>query len=97
MDTTSGIESRARELLDGRVAAVTELEQTVRRLEEAQRAVQTAEKNVKDAWGQASSAGWTVTELKQLGFTPPTAKSGRPRAAARRQSASGKRATDQAE
>lgn len=74
METNSGIESKARELLEGRIASVTNLSATIEHLDQVRATIAAAEKSAAAAWSTATEAGWTEAELRQLGFTRPAAK-----------------------
>lgn len=88
MDIDSGIESKARELLEGRVATVTDLSRSLAHLDEVRAQVANAEKAATTAWSTATDAGWTENELRHLGFTRPSGKrAGRTTSSRRRQPA----------
>ncbi|GAB2864454.1 hypothetical protein [Nocardioides pacificus] len=74
MDTDSGIEDKARQLLEGRMESVRALTASTANLDQARAAVEAAEKTMADAWTGATKAGWRDSELRQLGFTSPNAK-----------------------
>lgn len=61
---SEAIETKARSLLDKRVAAV-------RAVVAAQQLVVDAEAEHRDAWRAATRAGWTDAELKDVGLTKP--------------------------
>lgn len=67
-DTT---EKTARQLLDTRITAVRELAARRADLTHARDNVTTAERADTAAWAAAEKAGWTETELRQVGFTAP--------------------------
>lgn len=72
--------AKAREILDARVEHVRHLTDSARSLEKAREAFESATKEYSQAWSEAEKAGWTVSELRQLGLTEPgKRRPGRPR------------------
>jgi len=70
----------ARQLLDTRITAVRELAARRADLTHARDNVTTAERADTAAWANAEKAGWTETELRQVGFPAPGRRPpGRPR------------------
>lgn len=77
-------ERAARELLDGRIAAVRELATTRQREIDQQAALEDAQRAHAAAYQAALRAGWTTDELRRLDFPAPSRKApGRPRRARR--------------
>ncbi len=73
-------EKTARQLLDTRITAVRELAARRADLTHARDNVTAAERADTTAWANAEKAGWTETDLRQVGFTAPTRRApGRPR------------------
>jgi len=73
-------EKTARQLLDTRITAVRELAARRADLTHARDNVTTAERADTAAWANAEKAGWTETELRQVGFPAPGRRPpGRPR------------------
>lgn len=70
-------EKIARDLLEGRVASVTELEKADSEVAAAREQLATAIKRHRAAWQAARTAGWTDKELtKSLGLTRPANRQG---------------------
>ncbi len=79
-------EKAARELLDSRVTTVRELAARRADLARARDALTTAERADAAAWAAAERAGWTESDLRRVGFEPPTTRApGRPRRSVRLQ------------
>jgi len=68
---TDTAEKTARQLLDTRITAVRELAARRADLTHARDNVTTAERADTAAWANAEKAGWTETELRQVGFPAP--------------------------
>lgn len=69
-------------MLDGRIAALGEIEQSQNNINQAREALRQAEHEQVSAWAAALSAGWTETELRKLGLDAPAGKRpGRPKGA----------------
>lgn len=78
--TVAAAEAAARKVLDTRIAAVRTLAETRAALSRARTALTEAEKTDTATWAATLRAGWTVTELRKVGFEPPTRRGpGRPR------------------
>src|SRR4051794_32245924 len=76
------IEHAARELLDARITAVRELATAQSTVDQARDALATAEANHANVYANATRAGWSDAELKQMGLASPTRRPpGRPRKA----------------
>lgn len=77
----SEITNKAQELLADRIASVEQLERRRDEVTRLRDALHAAERGEAEAWSAATTAGWSVGELKRLGFTQPaTRRGGRPRA-----------------
>jgi len=72
--------SRARDLLDPRLAPIRELAAARAARNNARRAADDAETTDAQAYAAAVRAGWTDAELRAVGFDAPTKRTpGRPR------------------
>jgi hypothetical protein len=79
LDTTA-VEHTARQLLNARISAVRELATAQVAVDHARDALSAAETNHASVYTNATRAGWTDTELKQIGLTLPARRApGRPR------------------
>lgn len=85
MDTIESTQQQARELLNSRIASVTELVKTRQLVTELEAKLVDAKKEDKKAYTRATKDGWSADELKKLGLEYSTT--------ARRKTAA-KRATD---
>jgi hypothetical protein len=79
--TVAAAEVAARKVLDHRVAAVRTLAETRAVLGLARQALADAEKADTATWAATLRAGWTDTDLRKVGFEPPTRRRA-PRSAA---------------
>lgn len=68
---TDNIETKARQLLDGRIDSVNALAQALAHRDKLRREIDSAEREVSSAWTQATQTGWTAGELRTLGFSAP--------------------------
>lgn len=78
MRSKKDAESAARGLLESKVALVGAIGQAIEEdhkaaqtVVEAQEAKEGAEENIRQAYQAARDGGWTVDELKDLGYEPP--------------------------
>src|SRR4051794_9959382 len=79
LDTTA-VEPTARQLLDARITAVRELATAQVAVDHARDALAAAETNHAAVYATATRAGWSDTELKNIGLTAPARRTpGRPR------------------
>ena len=78
--TVAAAETAARKVLDSRVAAVRTLAETRANLTRARTALAEAERADTATWAATIRAGWSDSELRRVGFEPPTRRGpGRPR------------------
>src|SRR4051812_21097576 len=81
LDTTA-VEHTARQLLDARITAVRELATAQIAVDHARAALSAAETTHATVYADATRAGWSDPELKQIGLSAPARRSaGRPRRA----------------
>lgn len=81
--------SRAQSLLNQRLALVEEHKRNVDAEQDARNALSEAEKRSAYSWNAMLTAGWSVGELRQLGFREPSVRPpGRPRKTVRKEPAS---------
>src|SRR4051812_48362458 len=79
---TQTVEHTARQLLDARITAVRELAKAQVAVDDVRDALAAAETTHTTVYAAATRAGWSDTELKQIGLTTPARRSaGRPRRA----------------
>lgn len=93
-DAMSELTDRAQELLNGRMAVLERLGEAQADVSSLNAKLKEAEDGQSAAWSDATSVGWTTTELRALGLVQPASKrGGRPAKPAR--APSGKRATSE--
>lgn len=73
------IEDKARQLLDVRMGVVRSLVEAHQAVADADAALASAAAAERDAYRQAVRAGWSVVELRELGFSEPSSEGRRPR------------------
>nr|WP_176705481.1 hypothetical protein [Arthrobacter sp.]AXV46529.1 hypothetical protein pA58H1_p12 [Arthrobacter sp.] len=72
MDTIETTQQQARELLNSRIASVTELVKTRQLITELEGKLIEAKKEDKKAYARATKDGWSADELKKLGLEQGT-------------------------